>query len=81
MIRTLMTSAKTLALATALSTAGFTAAQADGHGARVRFALILRIVMRRTPVSVRLAWLVMVLFVPLFGPIAYILLAERRTVA
>ena len=44
----------------------------------IRLALIFRIVMSRRPVPVSLAWVVVVLWVPIFGIFAYLLIGENR---
>ncbi len=44
----------------------------------IRIGLSLRIIMRRIPVGVSLAWLTIVLIVPLFGAVLYLLLGEMR---
>ncbi|OQX19323.1 MAG: cardiolipin synthase [Desulfobulbaceae bacterium A2] len=44
----------------------------------VRLGLALRVVMRKQAPSVSLAWLLVILFLPLAGPLAYLLLGEHR---
>ena len=44
----------------------------------IRFALAIRIIMRRYTVPVSLAWLVVVLFMPVIGLVAYLLVGENR---
>jgi cardiolipin synthase len=44
----------------------------------IRLGLGTRVVMRRAPVGYTLAWLSVILFVPLLGAFLYILLGERR---
>lgn len=44
----------------------------------IRFGLSLRIILRRTPVPVSLAWLVVVWVLPIVGLIAYALVGENR---
>jgi cardiolipin synthase len=44
----------------------------------IRVALCLRVIMRRAAVSTSLAWLVLILFVPLLGLPAYLLVGEVR---
>ncbi len=44
----------------------------------IRVILGLRIIMRRTPVSTTLAWLLIVLFVPLLGLFLYLLVGENK---
>lgn len=44
----------------------------------LRIALAVHVIMRRRPVSVSLAWLSVVLFVPVFGLCAYLLVGENR---
>lgn len=46
--------------------------------ALVRFGIALRVVMRRLPVGVTLAWLLVVLGFPIAGPIIYLLIGELR---
>lgn len=44
----------------------------------VGFGLALRVIMRRPPTGVALAWLVLIAAVPYLGAIAYLLVGERR---
>jgi len=44
----------------------------------IRVLLGLRIIMRRTPVATSLAWLLIVLFVPILGLVLYLLVGENR---
>jgi cardiolipin synthase len=44
----------------------------------IRFGLGARVVMRRAPIGYTLAWLSVILFVPLLGALLYVLLGERR---
>lgn len=44
----------------------------------IRAGLSVRVIMRRLPVGVSLAWLFIVLMVPLFGAFAYLLVGELR---
>ena len=44
----------------------------------VRVGLSVRVIMRRLPVGVSLAWLFVVLMIPLLGAFAYLLLGELR---
>lgn len=44
----------------------------------VRIGLGLRVVMRRRPVGVSLSWLGVILFVPFFGALIYLVLGETR---
>lgn len=44
----------------------------------IRLALAIRIIMRRDTVPVSLAWLVVVLFLPVVGVVAYLLVGENR---
>ena len=44
----------------------------------VRVGLSIRVIMRRLPVGVSLAWLFVVLMIPLLGAFAYLLLGELR---
>ncbi|MBX3386643.1 MAG: cardiolipin synthase [Phycisphaeraceae bacterium] len=44
----------------------------------IRLALGVLIIIRRRPVSASLAWLALVLFVPVFGIVAYFLVGETR---
>lgn len=44
----------------------------------LRLTLALRVIMRRAPVSVCLAWLVILLFLPVAGGVLYLLLGENR---
>ncbi len=44
----------------------------------VRVALSLRVVMRRLPVGTSLAWLSIILLVPIFGAFVYVLIGEKR---
>lgn len=44
----------------------------------VRLLLILRVIMRRLPVQVSLAWLVVLLFAPIVGIFAYVMVGENR---
>lgn len=40
--------------------------------------IVIRVVMRRLPVGSALAWIVVTLFVPLIGPLAYLVVGENR---
>src|SRR5947207_2724745 len=44
----------------------------------LRIVLTVHIVMRRRPVAVSLAWLAVILFVPIFGLFVYFLVGETR---
>src|SRR5689334_21678970 len=44
----------------------------------VRAALIVRVIMRRLPVQVSMAWLVVLLFAPIIGIFLYIMVGENR---
>ncbi|TVQ30275.1 MAG: cardiolipin synthase [Phycisphaeraceae bacterium] len=44
----------------------------------IRIALTARIVMRRSPLSASLAWLVIIMFIPLLGLFLYLLVGENR---
>jgi len=44
----------------------------------IRLAVALRVIMRRRPYGVTVAWIVLVLFLPLAGAIAYLLVGENR---
>ncbi len=44
----------------------------------LRLGLSIRVVMRRLPIGVSLAWIVIVLMFPFAGAIAYLLLGELR---
>lgn len=44
----------------------------------IRIGLALRVVMRRRPVGVSLSWLGVILFLPIFGALIYMILGETR---
>ncbi|QOJ00644.1 MAG: cardiolipin synthase [Phycisphaeraceae bacterium] len=44
----------------------------------LQIALALRVLIRRTEPSVTLAWIALILLIPVFGPLAYILVGENR---
>ena len=44
----------------------------------VVLAISLRVIMRRPPAGVALAWMFLVAFLPLVGPVLYLLIGERR---
>jgi cardiolipin synthase len=44
----------------------------------IRIALVLRIIMTRRPVPVALAWVLVVVWVPILGIIVYLLVGENR---
>ncbi|MBX3357117.1 MAG: cardiolipin synthase [Phycisphaeraceae bacterium] len=46
--------------------------------AAVRIVLLIRVVSRRLPVSVALAWITVLLFLPVVGPFVYLLVGESR---
>jgi cardiolipin synthase len=44
----------------------------------VRIALVVRVIMRRLPVSVAMSWILVLLFLPIIGPLLYLLIGENR---
>ncbi|MEM8944731.1 MAG: cardiolipin synthase [Planctomycetota bacterium] len=44
----------------------------------LQFGLALRVIMRRRPVGESLAWILVIFFFPIIGPLAYLLMGELR---